>query len=296
MVRMIGLKDDERSRFWMRAVGVRELAAASGILTRRRPTGWLWSRVAGDTMDLALLRAGLGSKPKEPTRTVAAAGAVMGVTAADTVESLRLTRRDMADEQTPAPAPTAQDSRPPGPMHARASVTVRRPRKEVYAFWHDFQNLPQFMTHLDSVEITGIRRTHWCATGPAGRKVEWDAELTAEDDSSLIAWRSLEGADVENSGTVRFVKAPGDRGTEIHLELHYHIPGGPLGAAVAKLFGEEPSQQANDDLRRFKQVMETGEVVRSDGSPEGTKAVRLARQRPAHPLEAQPAGMRGARP
>jgi uncharacterized membrane protein len=297
MARLIGLKDDSRSRFWMRAVGVRELAAATGILTRRRPTGWLWSRVAGDTMDLALLRAGLERKPEEPSRTVMATGAVLGITAADTAESLRLTRREVSDGQTPRPTPasesTAADGRAPGPMHARAAITVRRPRKEVFAFWHDFQNLPQFMAHLDSVEVTGIRRTHWAATGPAGRKVEWDAEVTAEEDSSLIAWRSLEGADVENSGTVRFVKAPGDRGTEIHLEMHYAIPGGPLGVAVAKLFGEEPNQQVRDDLRRFKQVMETGEVVLSDGSPEGTRAIRLARQRPAHPMEPQPVGTRG---
>ncbi|MCW3014175.1 MAG: cyclase [Solirubrobacterales bacterium] len=291
VARLIGLKDDGRTRFWMRAVGVRELAAATGILTRRRPTGWVWSRVAGDTMDLALLRAGLGRKAVRPTRTVIATGAVLGVTAADAAESVRLTRREAV--QTPSASTASQDGKAAGPMHARAAITVRRPRKEVYAFWHDFENMPQFMAHVESVQITGIRRSHWVATAPAGRRVEWDAEMTADEEAKLIAWRSLEGADVENSGTVRFLKAPGDQGTEIQLELHYAMPGGALGAAVAKLFGEEPSQQVRDDLRRFKQVMETGEVVLSDGSPEGTLAIRLARQRPAHPLESEPIGTKG---
>jgi uncharacterized membrane protein len=122
------------------------------------------------------------------------------------------------------------------------------------------------MTHLQSVQLTGEKRSHWVAKAPAGTAVEWDAEVTHDQPHALIAWRSLAGADVANSGSVRFERAPGSRGTIVRVELYYNPPGGVLGAMVAKLFGEEPAQQLQDDLRRFKQIMEIGEVVQSDAS------------------------------
>jgi uncharacterized membrane protein len=160
----------------------------------------------------------------------------------------------------------------------------------VYGFWRDFERLPSFMAHVQSVESDGPSRSHWRAAAPAGRAVEWDAAIIHDIPGEVIEWRSLPGSDVPNSGRVRFVDAPGDRGTEVHLELAYEPPAGTLGVAVAKVFGEEPRQQAKDDLRRFKQVMETGEVVRSDASPEGPLSRRLLRQRPAKPLERPLAG------
>jgi uncharacterized membrane protein len=166
-------------------------------------------------------------------------------------------------------------------VHVKAAVTVRRARPEVYAFWRDFENFPRFMIHLESIQPTGDRHSHWVATAPAGRTVEWDAELVDEREDELIAWRSLPGADVDNEGAVRFIDAPGDRGTEIHVELRYDAPAGRAGDLIAKLFGEQPEQQVKDDLRRAKQVLETGEVVRSDGSPDGINARRQVRQRPA---------------
>ncbi len=167
-------------------------------------------------------------------------------------------------------------------MQVKAAITVRRPVEEVYGFWRDLQNLPRFMYHLESVEVSGDGRSHWKAKAPIG-KVEWDAEVTEDRPNELIAWRALPGASVENSGTVRFRRAPSDQGTEIVLEMVYDAPGGAVGATLAKLLGEEPRQQVKDDLRRFKQVMETGEVVRSDGSPEGQHARRHLKQRPARP-------------
>ncbi|MEA2290332.1 MAG: hypothetical protein QOD55_2329 [Solirubrobacteraceae bacterium] len=272
-VRVIGVRPDGKSRAWTLVVGVRELAAAAGILQlgKPRPTGWLWARVAGDVMDLALLGSALGSKAEKPGRTMAAIGAVVGVGVADVVAALGMSGKEgaAADED--------------GAMHLRAATTVRQSREDVYRFWHDFQNLPRFMAHLESVRVTGDRRTHWKATGPVGRTVEWDAETVEDRPNELIAWRSVDGSSVKHSGTVRFVPAPGDRGTEIHLDMHYETPGGPIGATVAKLFGEEPEQQVKDDLRRFKQVAETGTIVRSEGSPEGPLARRLMRQRPAQP-------------
>jgi len=167
----------------------------------------------------------------------------------------------------------------------RKAITISRPGEELYRFWHDFTNLPRFMSHLESVEVTGPDRLHWRAKAPAGMTVEWDAEIVEDRPNALIAWRSLEGADVYNTGSVRFVPAPGGRGTEVRVVLHYVPPGGRIGAWFATLFGEAPEQQIHDDLRHFKQVMETGEVVLSDASFDGAHLF----QRPAQPLEERPA-------
>ena len=138
---------------------------------------------------------------------------------------------------------------------------------EVYDFWRRFDRLPSFMAHVEDVRITGDRTSHWKASAPFAENVEWDTETTEDIPGQSIAWRSLDGADVQNSGVARFVPAPGARGTEVHVTLTFDVPGGSLGRAIARYFGEDPSQQLDDDLRRFKQVLETGEVVRSDGAP-----------------------------
>jgi len=149
------------------------------------------------------------------------------------------------------------------------SITVNRPREAVFEFWRALENLPRFMYHLQSVTPTSDRRSHWVAKAPAGQQVEWDAEIVDEVPNESLSWRSLAESDVKHAGVVRFRDAPGDRGTEIDVDLEYQAPAGTAGATVAKLFGEEPSQQIRDDLRRFKQVMEIGEVVLSEGSLEG---------------------------
>jgi uncharacterized membrane protein len=138
--------------------------------------------------------------------------------------------------------------------------------EEVYGFWRDFANLPRFMRHLESVQVHDDGRSHWVAKAPAGRTVEWDAETTEDRPNELIAWRSLPGADVRNSGSVAFAPAPGGRGTEVRVTLEYDPPLGKLGSKIAMLFREEPGQQVYDDLRHFKQVMETGEIVFSDAT------------------------------
>ncbi len=170
-------------------------------------------------------------------------------------------------------------------MRVNATITVDKPRDEVYAAWRDFDNFPAFMAHVESVETTSPLQSHWKVAAPAGRSVEWDAAIFDDKPGELIAWTSLEGAGVRNSGVVGFADAPGDRGTEIILQLDYDAPGGALGAALAKVFGEEPRQQVKDDLRRFKQLLETGEVVLSEGSPEGQTARRQLKQRAAQPAE-----------
>jgi uncharacterized membrane protein len=156
----------------------------------------------------------------------------------------------------------------------------------VYRFWRDFRNLPQIMTHLESVAVLDERRSHWTAQGPAGRLVEWDAETVEDRPNERISWRSLPGSDVANSGTVRFRAAPGDRGTEVHLEMNYAPPGGELGSLVARLFGQEPSQQVQADLRKLKQVLETGEVTRSAATVVGTHVFQRSAQPPAEAAQA----------
>jgi uncharacterized membrane protein len=140
------------------------------------------------------------------------------------------------------------------------------------------------MAHLRSVSTDASGRSHWEAAGPAGSTVRWDAEIVEDREDEVISWRSVVGADVDNTGSVRFRDAAGGRGTEIVVDLRYRPPGGKAGAVVAKLLGEEPNQQLRDDLRRFKQVLELGEVVRSEGSPEGQSTRQQLAQRPAQPV------------
>jgi uncharacterized membrane protein len=154
-------------------------------------------------------------------------------------------------------------------IEVERTMTVNRPREEVYAFWHDFEMLPRFMQHLEAVKVLEPGRSHWIARGPLGTDIEWYAETTVDRPNELIAWRSLPGSDVENNGVVRFKDAPGNRGTEVHVRLSYHPPAGSASAAIAKLFGEEPSRQVLDDLRRFKQVVETGETATITGQTSG---------------------------
>lgn len=161
-----------------------------------------------------------------------------------------------------AVSPVASVGRGQG-VKVEKSVTIDRPAHELYAFWRDFENLPRFMEHLESVTVIDPRRSHWTAKAPAGQRVEWDAEIHNEIPDELIAWRSLPGSEIANAGSVHF-ESLGDGGTEVRVVLSYEPPAGRVGDAVARLFGEAPSQQVEDDLRRFKQVMEAGEVpVRS---------------------------------
>lgn len=149
------------------------------------------------------------------------------------------------------------------------TVTINKSADELYRFWHDFEQLPKFMKHLKFVKVYDEKRSHWIANAPLGGSVEWDADILEDRENEFISWAAVEGADVHNSGFVRFTKAPGDRGTEVLVMMEYNPPGGTLGAAIAKIFGEEPEQQIGDDLRRFKMLMEAGEIATTEGQPRG---------------------------
>jgi uncharacterized membrane protein len=150
-------------------------------------------------------------------------------------------------------------------------MTINRPRAEVYSFWRDFEVLPQFMQHLESVKETNAQRSHWVAKGPLGSTAEWEAEIVEERLNELIRWRSLPGSEIENTGEVHFRDAPDRKGTEVSIQLSYTPPAGSASAAFAKLFGEEPSKQVLDDLRHFKQMMETGETATVLGQTSGRR-------------------------
>jgi uncharacterized membrane protein len=157
-------------------------------------------------------------------------------------------------------------------MHVKRAMAINRSPEELYRYWRDFENLPRFMKHLEAVRVTGDGRSHWVAKAPADKTVEWDAVIVEDKPNESISWRSLEGADVDNKGTVWFETATGGRGTVVTVELEYDPPAGALGATVAKLLGEDPDWQVRDDLRRFKQVMETGEVITTEGQPAGRES------------------------
>jgi len=161
---------------------------------------------------------------------------------------------------------TAEDVSPR--VHVQRSVTINKSQAELYQFWRNFENLPQFMNHLESVTVLDDKRSHWKAKAPLGYSVEWDAEATGEVENERISWHSVEGSEITNSGVVEF-RPTANRGTEVRVTLTYEPPAGKLGEWVAWLFGEEPSIQVAEDLRRFKSLMETGLIMKVDGQPSG---------------------------
>lgn len=238
---------------FIRSLGVREVASGLGILARRAPARAVWSRVMGDVIDLGWLGAAFLSPGAKKGRVLVAAAAVTGVTVLDVLCAQQLSRDHGASNVA---------------LPVRVSLAINRSPEELYRYWHEFENLPRFMTHLESVRVTGDGRSHWVAKGPAGTTVEWDAEITADWPNEEITWHTLEGADVDHAGSIRF-EADGARGTIVTVEMQYNPPAGRLGATVVALFGEEPNQTVKADLRRFKQIMETGEVVTTEGQPAG---------------------------
>ncbi|RIV22399.1 DUF2892 domain-containing protein [Fibrisoma montanum] len=172
---------------------------------------------------------------------------------------------------------TSDDKTETNVLEISKSVTINKPREEVYQFWRKLENLPQFMRHLEDVKQTDERRSHWVArldseniAAKALPKVEWDADIVEEEENSRLVWRSVPGATIDNSGEVRFVDAPGNRGTEVHATIKYRPPQGIVGEAVLKLLNPAFKQMVKEDIRRFKRLMETGEIPTNEG-PSGRK-------------------------
>ncbi len=156
-------------------------------------------------------------------------------------------------------------------VHVRRSVTINRSADELYRRWRKLEDLPQIMRHLLSVEYLGGGRSRWQARGPMGKRVTWEARITTDQPGRVIAWQSLPGGDIETSGRVTFRSLRSDHGTVVRVELVYRPPGGVLGAAAAKLLGADPATEVGEDLRRFKQQAETGEVATNQLNREGER-------------------------
>lgn len=156
-------------------------------------------------------------------------------------------------------------------IRVERAVTINRPKEELYRMWRDFENLPRFMKHLESVQVDpdDRERSHWVAKAPLGKKIEWDAEVIEERENELLVWKSLPGSMVESMGRVEFLDAPAGRGTIVRVSMEYNPPAGSLGAAFAKLLRQEPAMQIKNDLRHFKQIMEAGEIPTVEGQPSG---------------------------
>ena len=238
----------------VRAMGLREIASGVGILTQRAPATAVWSRVAGDAIDLACLSAAFMSNRSNRGRVALTTAAVAGATLFDLITAQQLSRGVKTRS---------------GAIPLTETLTINRKPDELYRYWRDFSNLPKFMKYLNVVEVTEERRSHWIARGPAGSTIEWDAEITEDRSNELIAWRSVEGSEVDHAGSILFEPATGDRGTMVTVNMHYQPPLGTVGSAVAAWFSEDPNQTVKIDLRRFKQMMETGEVITTEGQPAG---------------------------
>ena len=197
-------------------------------------------------------------------KTLSAAGAVAGLLAVGggLLLARSSTTRGGKDD---APGRTARTGRFGDYAVVGKTVTIAKPpRDQLFAFWRDFTNLPSFMDNLENVETLGDKRSRWTIKAPGGTSVVIETEIAQEKSGELIAWRSVEGSDVDTEGRVQFRDAPGDRGTEVELVIAYKPPLGRAGQAIAKLLQREPAIQARRDLRRFKMLMETGEIANSD--------------------------------
>ena len=167
------------------------------------------------------------------------------------------------------PGVTAEVDEVARDVHLAKSITIGRSPADVYRFWRDFENLPRFIKGLESVSARGPNVYHWVVKGPGGTQYEWDAEIYNEKENELIAWRTVNGADVANAGTIRFDPATNNRGTFVNVVVNYNPTAGKIGQLLAKLTGKEPEQLIEQNLHRLKQLLETGEIATIEGQSSG---------------------------
>jgi uncharacterized membrane protein len=282
VARSVGVEQSLPNLTVLRAAGLRELSSGLGLLGGGNQTGWLRARVGGDVMDLALLGAAFASPKAKRPRLTTAVGAVLGVTALDVLSSQRASQLERGRRPEHAVSARVHDAG----LAVRRAITINRPLEEVYAFWRDFRGFPRFMRHLESVEELSARRYRWRMRGPAGTTLTWETDILIDQPDERIAWRSAPGSELESAGDVRFMRAPGGRGTEVHIALHYSPPGGALGRALAKLAEALPKHEIEADLRASKQLLEVGEIVQSD----------VSRHRLPHPAKPAKPSLEGGPP
>jgi uncharacterized membrane protein len=240
----------------IRSYGIRELGAGIGLLSRRKPGVFLWSRVAGDAVDITSLAGVLASRRSNRGAAIGSLAAVAGITALDVLTA-----------QATCSITGSQSER------AEASLIINRSPQDCYRFWRDFENLSRFLSYIQTVRVTGDRTSHWIARVPGSNTpVEWDSEITDDRPDEGLSWQSTGGSAVSHSGSVQFEPAPHNRGTIVRVQVDYGHPGQAVVSPLARLAGKHPEQMIYKDLRRFKQVMETGEVIRTEGQPAGRRS------------------------
>lgn len=225
-----------------RLSGLRQIATGAGLLSERAPATSIWSRVAGDTVDLALLGASMRSPQARPGRVVLTATLLAGITALD-IYAAQLHRRGLAKH--------ARE-----PRRVDLSIDIASTPDKLYSFWRDVENLPRFMTQLRAVTRTGQRTSHWLANAPVGLLIDWDIEVVDDQPGKLIAWRTLPGSAISNYGVIRFDALPENRGTCVHLNFEYFPSSQAISTALVRWLGANPQGQIAQDLRRFKQLVE----------------------------------------
>lgn len=254
--------DNSMNPALVRLCGAREIVSGVGLLSGRAPGPAAAARVAGDTMDLALLGAAMRSPGADVGRLMAATAAVLGVTALDIYATQRHMQLDDMSFDTEVE-----------PSTLSASVGIKATPDKLYSLWRNLENLPRFMQHLDSVETLDAQRSHWIARTGAGAKIEWDARITQDSPNSLLSWETVPGSVYAHRGTVRFESLGNDRGTKVSVEWTHDTPRGRLAAGVAKLAGDNPEVRIVQDLRAFKQWVETGEIASTHGQSTGVRSV-----------------------
>lgn len=254
--RMIGVGEHSTA---LRMCGAREIVSGVGLLSGRAPAAFAMSRVVGDALDLALLGAALRSRDANPKRVAVAATAVASVAALDLYASNRDVRAAVAGAPQETPI--------------TVSLAINSPPERLYEFWRRLENLPQFMHHIQSVQQTGERTSLWTAKGPGGVRLQWQSEIVDDQPSRCISWRTLEDSEVNHHGSVRFEPAPSGQGSIVRVEMYYGAPGGKLTAQATKMFSAAPEAIVKEDLRRLKQLMETGEIATTRGQPSGARSM-----------------------
>ena len=242
MQKVIGVRDRDKRRNVLRAYGVREIAAGAGILSMPSHPAWLWTRVAGDLVNLASLGQAFGLRDAKRGRVAAATAAALGVTALDVLCGAQLS--------------------PPGPFRANATVLIGRKPDELYSFWRDLSNVVQLEPYLESVRPLGNERWRWKARVGDGPAIVFDTEMIRDTPNHYIEWRSVEGSPTSLRASIQFTPTRGDRGTLVRSEVEMQGPVALL-AKPASAVGMGPELRLEMHLRRFKQLMETGEIARA---------------------------------
>lgn len=265
--KLIGLGDNHAAT--LRSFGLREIGSGIAILAQPRSANRVWTRVAGDVLDMAAVGAAMAEPNAKRLRLCAALTALAGVTALDIYCATELTRLEEEAGGDPA-----------RPICIRRSILVNRAPEDVYQYWRDLKNVPRFMRHVESVQETGEGKTHWRSRETNGGAYEWDAEITDERPNRLLSWSSSPSCEVPYHGSVRFSDGLGGRGTLVEVEMRCSEPSHSFRDKLAKVFGMNPGSDIEEELRTLKQIMETGEIPQSDAS---IHTGMHPAQPPAHP-------------